>query len=129
MFRLGSADDYGSFILKVQVPDTTKSYILELLNDRKAVISTEIITKNRNITYSNYKVGSYFTRIIYDENKNGIWDTGSLALGTQPETIWNNPEERTVRANFVVSLVFDIPPPPKSIKQVVKELPVEKSKN
>ncbi|MBP8067490.1 MAG: Ig-like domain-containing protein [Pedobacter sp.] len=116
LLRLGLADEYGSFILKVQVPDTSKNYILEVLNDKKVVVSSEIITKNRAITYSNYKVGSYFTRIIYDENKNGIWDTGSLALGTQPERIWNNPEERTVRANFVVSLVFDIPPPPKIVK-------------
>ena len=115
-FRLGSADDYGSFAFKVQVPDSTKSYVLELLNDKKIVVSSEIITKNRLITYSNYKVGSYFTRIIYDENKNGIWDTGSLALGTQPEQIWNNPEERTVRANYMVTLVFPIPPPPKVVK-------------
>lgn len=130
MLRLGSADDYGSFILKAQVPDSTKSYVLELLNDKKAVISSEIITKNRTITYANYKVGSYFTRVIYDENKNGIWDTGSLALGTQPEHIWNNPAERTVRANFVVSLVFDIPAPPKNIKPLVNPTEtVEKIKN
>lgn len=110
--RLASADDYGTFILKVEVPDTSKNYVLELLNEQKAVVSTEVITKNRTITYSNYKTGSYYTRIIYDENKNGIWDTGSLALGTQPELTWNNPEARTVRANFVVSLTFAIPPPP-----------------
>lgn len=113
-FRIGSADEYGTFIFKVEVPDTSKNYILEVLNDKKVVVSSEIVTKNRTITYANYKVGSYFTRIVYDENKNGIWDTGSLALGTQPEPIWNNPEERTVRANFVVTLTFAIPPPPKT---------------
>lgn len=128
--RLGLADEYGSFIFKVQVPDTTKSYILEVLNDKKVVVSSEIITKNRAITYSNYRTGSYFTRIIYDENKNGIWDTGSLALGTQPEHIYNHPEERTVRANFVVSLIYDIPPPPKVVKRIPDlSNPTEKQKN
>ncbi len=120
-FKLASADEYGTFILKVEIPDSTKSYILELLNDKKVVVSTEVITKNRAITYANYKVGSYFTRIIYDENKNGKWDTGSLALGTQPEHTWNNPEERTNRANFLVNLVFQIPPPPQANKPVVKD--------
>ena len=105
----------------MEIPDTTKSYILELLNDKKAVISTEVITKNREITYANYKVGSYFTRVIYDENKNGKWDTGSLKLGTQPEPTWNNPEERTNRANFLVNLIFVIPPPPQKNKSVVKD--------
>lgn len=120
-FKLASADDYGTFILKVEIPDTTKSYVLELLNDKKMVVSSEVITKNRAITYANYKVGSYFTRVIYDENKNGKWDTGSLTLGTQPEPIWNNPEERTNRANFLVNLVFVIPPPPGEVKPIVKE--------
>jgi len=128
--RLASADEYGTFILKVEVPDSTKHYILELLNDKKAVISTEVITKNRTITYANYKVGSYFTRIIYDENKNGVWDTGSLALGTQPELIWNNPEERTNRANFLISLTFKIPPPPQKNKPILQDpAPVVKPKN
>ncbi len=130
LLRLGTADEYGSFIFKVQVPDSTKNYILEVLNDKKVVVSSEIITKNRTITYSNYRTGSYFTRIIYDENKNGIWDTGSLALGTQPEQIYNHPEERTVRANFVVSLVYDIPAPPKKVDRIPDlKVPIDKTKN
>lgn len=129
-FRLASADDYGTFILKVEVPDTSKNYILELLNEKKAVLSSEIITKNRTITYANYKTGTYYTRIIYDENKNGIWDTGSLALSTQPELTWNNPEARTVRANFVVSLTYPIPPPPQTGKPITNEKePIAKPKN
>ncbi|MBC7615906.1 MAG: Ig-like domain-containing protein [Pedobacter sp.] len=119
IFRLASADEYGTFVLKVEIPDTSKNYILELLNDKKVIISTEVITKNRSITYANYKVGSYYTRIIYDENKNGTWDTGSLALGTQPERTWNNPTEISNRANFLISLTFAIPPP----------TPLQKTKN
>ena len=99
-FRLGSADDYGSFALKVQVPDTTKSYVLEVLNDKKIVVSSEVITKNKAINYTNYKVGSYFTRVIYDENKNGIWDTGNVKQGFQPEKIWYAPLELSIKANW-----------------------------
>ena len=110
IFRLSSADEYGTFVLKVEIPDTSKNYILELLNDKKVIISTEVITKNRSITYANYKVGSYYTRIIYDENRNGKWDTGSLEMSTQPERIWNNPTEISNRANFLISLTFAIPP-------------------
>lgn len=115
-FKLGSTDDYGSFILRVQVPDTSKQYIVQVLNDRKQIVSTEIVTKNRDINYTNYKVGSYQTRVIYDDNKNGKWDTGNLKLRTQPELIWNIPEERTVRANFLVNLILTIPPPSTTVK-------------
>ena len=121
IFRLASADEYGTFTLKVEIPDTSKSYVLELLNDKKIVNSTEVINKNRVITYANFKVGTYYTRIIYDENKNGIWDTGSLALGTQPELTWNNPTEISNRANFLISLTFVIPPPPHANKSAIKD--------
>ncbi|RZK43922.1 MAG: hypothetical protein EOO90_01290 [Pedobacter sp.] len=111
-FSLEDPVEYGSFILNVEVPDTGKSYIVQLLDERKTIVASHIITTNKSITYSNYKVGSYYTRVIYDDNKNGVWDTGSLEKGTQPEYIWNNPVERTNRPSFVVTLTFNIPPPP-----------------
>ncbi len=115
-FKVGTADDYGTFVLKIEIPDTTKSYVLEILNDKKAVVSREVITKNRTIKYANYKVATYFTRIIYDDNKNGKWDTGSLALGTQPELTLNNTQEIALRANWEQVFTWAIPPPPKAIK-------------
>ncbi len=121
VFKVGSSDDYGTFILKVEVPDTSKNYILEILNNKKAVIATEIINKNKAITFANYKVDSYFTRIIYDDNKNGIWDTGNLTLGTQPERTWNNPQEIPLKANWLQNLTYPIPPPPKENKPVITE--------
>lgn len=119
--QLGNADDYGTFSLKVEVPDTTKSYVLEVINDKKTVLSSQIITKNRTITYVNYKVGTYSTRIIYDDNKNGIWDTGSLALGMQPEHTWNSKEEFSLRANWEQVFNFAIPPLVSPGKPVIKE--------
>ncbi|HTM98502.1 MAG TPA: Ig-like domain-containing protein [Pedobacter sp.] len=110
-FKLASADDYGTFSLKVEVPDTSKSYVLEILNEKKAVVATEVITKNRTIKFANYKVATYFTRIIYDDNKNGKWDTGSLTLGTQPEKTFNNPQEIVLKANWEQIFTWAIPPP------------------
>jgi hypothetical protein len=120
-FKLISTDEYGSFVLKVEIPDTTKTYVLEILNDQKAVIATEVITKNRSIKFANYKVATYFTRIIYDENKNGKWDTGNLALRTQPELTFNNPQEIVLKANWEQVFTWAIPLPQKADAPISKE--------
>lgn len=113
IIKLGSNDDYGNLILKLEVSDTTKNYVFQLVNERKQVVYTDLVTSNKTIKFSNYRAGIYFANIVYDENKNGIWDTGSISKGTQPELIWNSPAELSIRANWDRNEVLVIPPTPK----------------
>ncbi len=111
-FTLGNQDDYGSLILNVEVPDTTKSYIVEFISEQKETIKSFIIIKNTKINFSNYPSGKYYIRIVYDANRNGKWDTGNLALHLQPEKIWYDPVERSLRANWEREDKLIIPEPP-----------------
>ncbi len=109
-FTLANADDYATMILKVNVPDSGKNYILEIVNEKKdQVVSTRLITKNETITLPNYKPGVYFGRIVYDSNKNGIWDTGNVKEGSQPEKIWYEPKELSMKANWKREEIINIP--------------------
>ena len=123
-FTLADANEYGSLILQVETPDTAKSYILEIVNKDNNIITSYPIKKKSLVKLSNYKQGIYYGRIVYDENKNGIWDTGNLKLGTQPEAIWYYPKELSIRANWdrnetiTIPLVAPIPIPK------IKEKPV-----
>lgn len=116
-FTLADANEYGSLILQVETPDTAKSYILEIVDKDNRVITSYPITKKSLVKLSNYKQGIYYGRIVYDDNKNGIWDTGDLKLGTQPEAIWYYPKELSIRANWdrnetiTIPLVAPIPIP------------------
>lgn len=110
-FSLGNDDDYGTLVIKVTVSDSAKNYILEVVNDKKDVIlTTRRILKNETIRLANYRTGSYFARIVYDNNKNGIWDTGNIKEGLQPEKIWFMPGELRLRANWVQEIDLKIPP-------------------
>lgn len=111
-FKLETPDSYGTLTLKIEVPDTTKSYLVELVNEKKIPIRTNSIHNNTSIEYTNFVAGKYFLRIIYDENKNGVWDTGHVKEGTQPEKIWYSPTEMSLRANWEREEKFSIPPPP-----------------
>lgn len=109
-FSLANSDDYGTLMLTVKVPDTASSYILEIVNERKEnVVSSLLINKNETLTFANYKAGIYYARIIYDENKNGIWDTGNVNKGLQPEKIWYEPKELSIRANWDRKETIEIP--------------------
>lgn len=110
-FMLDDADSYSSLFINVTVPDTSKNYILELVNEKKEiVVGSQRILKSGQVVFANYKSGIYYARIVYDENKNGIWDTGNVAKGIQPEKIWYEPKEFSIRANFERREKIDIPP-------------------
>lgn len=97
-FKLGNKDDYGSLIVKITPPEPNKSYILEVIGEKKNVVNSLVITKDTTVRFSNYRAGKYFIRITYDSNKNGKWDTGNVAEGRQPERVWNEPKELSIRA-------------------------------
>lgn len=113
-FKLETADSYGTLSLKVEVPDTTKSYIVEFINEKKAPIKSTVIHKNSTIIFANYPAAKYMIRVVYDDNKNGIWDTGNLKQGFQPEKIWYSPTEMSLRANWEREEKLVIPVAPTS---------------
>ncbi|SHG76683.1 Ig-like domain-containing domain [Pedobacter caeni] len=108
-FKLGSKDDYGSLIVKIVPPEKNKSYIVEIIDANKNAVNTMVITQDTTARFANYKAGKYFIRIIYDNNKNGRWDTGSVAEKRQPEKIWNEPKELSIRALWERNETITIP--------------------
>jgi len=113
-FTLDVPENYGSqFVLNVSVPDTTSSYIVEILNEKKAVVRSYPIKLNTKLSFNHYPVAKYLIRVVYDQNRNGIWDTGNIKAGSQPEKVWYSKEEITLRPNWDIENNLIIPPPPK----------------
>jgi uncharacterized protein (DUF2141 family) len=99
-FKLETADSYGTLTLNVEVPSTDKSFIVEFIDEKLNPIKSSILNKSDKIIFENYPAGIYYIRVIYDENKNGVWDTGNINNGTQPEKIWYSQTETSLRANW-----------------------------
>ncbi|MES2829097.1 MAG: Ig-like domain-containing protein [Bacteroidota bacterium] len=108
-FSLASKDDYGTLSTKIVVPEKDKSYILEVLNGSNVVVNTLVVRQDTAVTFKNYKAGKYFLRITYDRNKNGLWDTGNVLKRLQPEKVWNEPKEMSIRANWERNEIITIP--------------------
>ncbi|KIO76049.1 hypothetical protein TH53_17095 [Pedobacter lusitanus] len=99
-FQLAKKDDYGTLQVKIVVPEPNKQFLLEVTNESKAIVNSLVVSSDTTVKFANYRAGKYFIRIIYDTNKNGVWDTGNVKLGLQPETIYNEPKELSIRANW-----------------------------
>jgi len=109
ILKTASGDDYGIFKLRVQVPEPNKSYVVEILNDKKVVIVSDVVTADRLLSYPNFKTGTFSVRVVYDTNKNGKWDTGSLKDKSQPEKIWYELKEFPIKPNWEVENNLSIP--------------------
>ncbi|MFI5140408.1 MAG: Ig-like domain-containing protein [Sphingobacteriales bacterium] len=111
-FTIDKPENYSLLTLKVTVPDTGKSFIVQLLNSKKEIMRSDVITKNTSLDYKNYLTDKYSVSVVYDDNKNGKWDSGNVKLKSQPENIWADPEIITLRPNWEQETPISIPKEP-----------------
>jgi len=106
---LDKPESYGTMNITVSVPDSAKSYVVELLNDGRQVRQTNVIKKTTTVTYKDFPVGKYRMRIIYDRNNNGKWDSGNVKQKIYPEQILLLPNIFTFRPNWEEDVPIDVP--------------------
>lgn len=100
--------EYGKLFLKLGKVDA-ESLIVQLIQGEK--IKEEVLLNNgeSTIDFTNLNPGDYSIRFIFDDNKNGIRDTGNYLKQIQPEKIYYYPKSINVRANWDVKqdITFD----------------------
>jgi uncharacterized protein (DUF2141 family) len=91
--------DYGLIKFKFPNIDTLRHPVLQI-TERNEVVNSYPLTSNQ-LVIKRYKPGSYDLRILFDSNKNGVWDTGSFKLNKrQPEIVIEIPKPISVRNNW-----------------------------
>jgi len=94
--------DYGKLLLNFGETDS-KSLIVQLTQGEDKVIEEVILKDGKSdINFESLKPGDYSVRIIFDDNENGVRDTGNYLKQIQPEKIYYYPKPITVRANWDV---------------------------
>jgi uncharacterized protein (DUF2141 family) len=109
-FSLKPASSYGSLSMKLVLPDTTSSYIVQLVDEKDNVIQETSISAPRTMEYPYLNPGRYRVKVIYDANENGRWDTGNYLKKIQPEKVVYFHELLSVRANWDMEMDWTLPP-------------------
>ncbi|WP_304065350.1 Ig-like domain-containing protein [Pedobacter glucosidilyticus] len=98
--ELDEIENYGNLTLNIDRADSSKSYIIQLLNEKKQILKESPINVNTLLNYNTISNGKYFIKVIEDANKNEIYDTGSVKNNTQPEKVWLYDKELIIRPNW-----------------------------
>ena len=99
--------DYGN--LKINLIGAKRfPLILEILDDKGEVLYSQTSTKETSLMFETIEPKLYTLRVIYDDNANGIWDTGDYLAKKQAEEIIYFLKQVDVRANWDVEQEFGL---------------------
>lgn len=102
-----SISEYGTLALNLK---NVKQFpvIVELTDEKGNVLASEYSENSPTILFEGLEPNKFVLRVIYDENKNGIWDTGSFLEKRQPEEVIYFPKDLDIRSNWDVNQDFDL---------------------
>ncbi len=117
-FKTRTIDYYG--IIKLDLRNLTSQMLLQLLenNERETVLREKIVSDDQQVVFDYLVPGKYKVKAVYDENRNGVWDSGSFQDKIQPERVAYINEVVKVRANWDNNLTWDLTPDPDYVKNI-----------
>lgn len=98
-FTTKKETEYGSIRLRFNNINLQKNPILQFIQSDKIIESIPLTSSE--LIRKLFKSGSFDMRILYDTNKNGVWDTGAFGkVKRQPEIVQLITKPLSVRANW-----------------------------
>ncbi|MBL7760131.1 MAG: Ig-like domain-containing protein [Sediminibacterium sp.] len=98
-FSTKRESDYGSIQLRFSRLNLSRNPVLQFFQSDNLVESVPL--NSFELTRKLFRQGSYEMRILYDTNKNGIWDPGSFGkVKKQPEVVQLIGKPLNVKANW-----------------------------
>ncbi len=87
VYVIDELENYGTITTIITALDSSKNYIVELLNDQSQVVSRRSVQDSSTITLVDYYLptGPYTIRVSTDLNNNQRWDVGNYDNKQQPE--------------------------------------------
>jgi len=104
--RTKKIEDYG--IVNLQVTNVNSPVIIELITEKEEVIATKRISTNQVVTFNKLPPKNYIARAIYDDNNNGVWDTGNYLSKTYPEKVIYFEVPLELRAGWEQNEIFTL---------------------
>lgn len=98
-FNTKKRSDYGSVHIRLRGVDAALSPVLQLVQNGIVVYAAPVPAGILNLPL--FLPGEYDLRLLYDRNKNGVWDPGRFFNGRiQPEIVRPIERKITVRPSF-----------------------------
>lgn len=97
--------DFASVFLTLDNADEFP-LLIELVNKKFEVVRQAYLESNSPVVFKYVNPGNYFIRLVMDQNKNKIWDSGNFLEKRAPERVVYYPSIIELRANWSWSETF-----------------------
>ena len=91
-------NDYGN--IRVNLIKAVYPVIVQLTTEKGDVKYEQYATKPAPVDFRNINAGKYLLRVVFDSNKNTIYDPGSFLKNIQPERVSYYPDIIDLRTGF-----------------------------
>jgi hypothetical protein len=95
--RYRTLEEYA--VLYLNINGAGNNAIVQLLSGDEKIVQ-ETRSANGRCAFYFIRPGTYYLRLIMDENNNGKWDTGDFGKGIQPEKVFYYNHSLELRAMF-----------------------------
>lgn len=83
--------------------------IVQLIDDQEKIEKSVSLDNTNTHVFEYVEPGTYFVKVIYDDNENGIWDPGDYLKQKQPEVVKYSTKSIELRANWDVVQRISLP--------------------
>ena len=117
-FKTRPEDYYGT--INLELTSVENQVLVQLLenNDEETVLQEKKVKENGTVVFEYLAPEKYKVKVIYDENGDGKWNTGSYQDRIQPERVAYINEVIKVRSNWDNNLSWDLKPDPTFTKDI-----------
>ncbi len=117
-FKTRSRDYYG--IINLDITGVEGQILIQLLenNNAETFITQKEINEDQRVTFDYLPPGKYRVKVVYDDNRNGKWDTGSFQDKIQPERVSYINEVIRVRSNWDSNFLWNLERDPTYYKDI-----------
>ena len=133
-FTVKKSEEYGNISFLIpdasEIPDSA-ALVVELLQQNDQPVQTRTAVDG-DVTFTFLAPGTYYARAFIDTNRNGKWDTGSLADSIQPEEVYYYSKKLNLRKNWDIDQewkLFEFPVDMQKPEEIKKNKPKNRDRN
>jgi len=107
-YNLKTKTEYQYFDARITLENAKYPIIVQLTDSKFEVVAEQYIEKSQPIDFRYLDPKKFYLRVIYDTNKNEIYDTGNYLKGIQPERVSYYPDVIEAVAGFEEKIRFKL---------------------
>jgi len=106
-FTPQSKIEFGKLTLKLLF-NVKQNYVVQLITDQDKVIKEHYVSLSlsssnaETLEFTDVLPGTYFAKIIFDDNKNKKWDSGNILRKHQPEKVIINSKQLKILSDWEI---------------------------